>query len=272
VAVSPTFLSAASQSLRAMRPPRGPAARGGLMTPGVRPEDNALAAGQYYDGATTAAYTRVNVLTQRELTAHAMELLVLPIDGSSGGGGGGGRAVIADVGCGSGLSGEELTRRGHAWVGLDASASMLSEAVGGGGGGGSGGDGQKSGGGDGQNINGGGGGGRQAHERHGAGGARGAVALADFSHGLPFRPDAFDACVSISAVQWLCVGTPSEACEKLERFFRALARCLRPGSRAVLQVYPATVGDTWLMEDCARRAGLAGAAAGAYTRSRQSST
>lgn len=32
---------------------------------------------------------------------------------------------ILDIGCGSGLSGEVLTRLGHVWVGLDISTSML---------------------------------------------------------------------------------------------------------------------------------------------------
>jgi 18S rRNA (guanine1575-N7)-methyltransferase len=49
------------------------------------------------------------------MTQRAVELLRLPP----------GPALLLDVGCGSGLSGEELTEQGHHWVGLDISRDML---------------------------------------------------------------------------------------------------------------------------------------------------
>jgi len=32
----------------------------------------------------------------------------------------------------------------------------------------------------------------------------------DMGHGLPFRPGVFDAAISISALQWLCVASKKE--------------------------------------------------------------
>ena len=58
--------------------------------------------------------TRI-IEVQAEMTQRAVELLNLPP----------GPAFLLDVGCGSGLSGEELTEQGHYWVGVDISADML---------------------------------------------------------------------------------------------------------------------------------------------------
>lgn len=35
------------------------------------------------------------------------------------------RALILDIGCGSGLSGEAIEEAGHAWIGCDISKDML---------------------------------------------------------------------------------------------------------------------------------------------------
>jgi 18S rRNA (guanine1575-N7)-methyltransferase len=48
-----------------------------------------------------------------------VELLALPR----------GPALLLDVGCGSGLSGDAIERAGHSWVGVDVSPSMLGVAV-----------------------------------------------------------------------------------------------------------------------------------------------
>lgn len=45
---------------------------------------------------------------QAALTERAVELLALPDDGVP--------RLLLDLGCGSGLSGDYLTERGHAWV------------------------------------------------------------------------------------------------------------------------------------------------------------
>ncbi|KAG8467646.1 hypothetical protein KFE25_006698 [Diacronema lutheri] len=113
-----------------------------------------------------------------------------------------GGALILDLGCGTGYSGRAIERGGNFWVGLDVSADML-------------------------------------------GASRRAGKLCDqlchdMGDGLPFRRRMFDGAISISAVQWLCVSTQSHhrPAERLDAFFRGLRRCLRPGARAVLQLYP----------------------------------
>jgi 2-polyprenyl-3-methyl-5-hydroxy-6-metoxy-1,4-benzoquinol methylase len=148
--------------------------RGGRPKKTQRPEDATTGAdaNAYYDKMQTATYTKINVVTQREITSLALDLLQLGALGGGGGGGGGGvrngEYLLADVGCGSGLSGEEISRRGHTWVGADASFAMLQQAVGG------------------------------AQDDitctsipSPAAGA-GAVALVDFAQGLPFRAATFD--------------------------------------------------------------------------------
>ena len=48
-----------------------------------------------------------SALSQEALTQRALELLALPDDSPK---------ILLDLGCGSGLSGEELTESGHTWV------------------------------------------------------------------------------------------------------------------------------------------------------------
>jgi 18S rRNA (guanine1575-N7)-methyltransferase len=107
-------------------------------------------------------------------------------------------ALVLDIGCGSGLSGGVLTQRGAAWVGVDVAGDML---------------------------------------RLAAGGAdcAGRLALGDVGQGLPSRGEIFDAAISISAVQWLCVAPDPAAA--VRRLFGALWRALRSGGCAALQVY-----------------------------------
>lgn len=53
---------------------------------------------------------------QNEMSERAIELLALPEDHP---------CLVLDLGCGSGLSGECLDEKGHYWIGLDISKSML---------------------------------------------------------------------------------------------------------------------------------------------------
>ena len=89
----------------------------------VRPEERAGGdADKYYDREVTEAYTELNVRTQSELTTRCLDMLCLEDDARE--------EVLLDIGCGSGLSGETLTRHGYrAWVGIDASAAMLERAT-----------------------------------------------------------------------------------------------------------------------------------------------
>lgn len=67
------------------------------------------------------------------------------------------------------------------------------------------------------------------------GAGKGLVFQVDMAQGLPLKPNSLDGAVSISAVQWLChLPSPKLA---LNRLFRDLYRCLKPGCKAVLQVY-----------------------------------
>ena len=129
----------------------------------TRPEDRRGGdANAHYDVGEARRYTSQNDKVQAELTACALDLLVLqPVDAS-------GPLLIADIGCGSGLSSRVIEERGHVWVGVDASQAMLETATG--------------------------------------EGAEGAVFRGDFSQGLPFKKQCFDGAVSVSAAQWLCQG------------------------------------------------------------------
>lgn len=59
--------------------------------------------------------TRVQQI-QADMTYRALELLNLPEDTP---------ALLLDIGCGSGLSGEILDEEGYNWVGVDVAPSML---------------------------------------------------------------------------------------------------------------------------------------------------
>jgi 18S rRNA (guanine1575-N7)-methyltransferase len=130
-------------------------------------------------------------------------------------------SLILDVGCGSGLSGEILSDAGHIWVGMDISPSMLDVAV-------------------------------QRDEMEGD------LFLADMGQGLPFRPGSFDACVSISAVQWLCNAETSDVSPegRLRRFFDGLYACLKRGGSPVLQFYPRNEQQRTMISGAAVKAGF----------------
>uniref|UniRef100_A0A8C4Q738 BUD23 rRNA methyltransferase and ribosome maturation factor n=1 Tax=Eptatretus burgeri TaxID=7764 RepID=A0A8C4Q738_EPTBU len=124
--------------------------------------------------------------------------------------------------CGSGLSGELLTERGHMWLGIDISTAMLTVAA----------------------------------ERD----IEGDVILADMGDGLPFRPGTFDGCISISAVQWLCYANKAVCSppHRLLHFFSSLYACLKRGARAVFQLYPQNADQLELISSQAMKAGFSG--------------
>ena len=85
-----------------------------------RPE-NAAPPEIFYDDTEARKYTENSrmVAIQTTLTERALELLALPDDGEP--------KLLLDIGCGSGLSGEALTERGHIWV---VSAAATAAAAG----------------------------------------------------------------------------------------------------------------------------------------------
>jgi len=139
-------------------------------------------------------------------------------------------SMILDIGCGSGLSGEILSRTPedgtpggpHIWIGFDISASMLGVAL----------------------------------EKD----VEGDLLLADAGQGVPFRPGTFDAAISISAVQWLCQAESSEEYDtpaaRLSRFFNGLYASLKRGGRAVCQFYPKNDVQKKMVSQAAIKAGF----------------
>jgi len=191
---------------------------------------------------------------QREITERAIELLKLPEGRPS---------FVLDVGCGSGLSGQVLEEHGHVWVGCDVSRDMLDmanerierkrEAA----------NGNESDDDDSDDSD-------MDDENNGEeNGNRkqwkeepspGDLLHHDMGTGLPFRPASFDACISISALQWLCYSNSKDQIPKrrLMRFFSSLYQVLRRGARAVLQFYPETSEHAILISECAAKVGFAG--------------
>jgi 18S rRNA (guanine1575-N7)-methyltransferase len=181
---------------------------------------------------------------QREITERAIELLRLDSDSP---------ALVLDIGCGSGLSGQVLEEKGHVWIGCDVSRDMLTVA-------------------------------KERMDRQAADARKqrdgmhddnesddedndeevlessGDLMHHDMGTGLPFRPATFDACISISALQWLCYSNSAAQFPKkrLTRFFSSLYTVLKRGGRAVLQFYPETAEQAILISETATRVGFAG--------------
>jgi len=147
------------------------------------------------------------------MTLRALELLNLPEDEP---------AMLLDIGCGSGLSGEILDEEGHTWVGVDIAPSMLEVAI----------------------------------ERE----VEGDLFLQDIGQGFGFRPGSFDGAISISVIQWLCNAdaTSHSPPARLQRFFSTLYASLTRGARAVLQFYPQDDDQVTMITSIAMRCGFEG--------------
>ena len=170
----------------------------------------------YYNDTEAQKYTSNtrNQEIQAEMTLRAIELLALPEHRHP--------ALIMDIGCGSGLSGEILTESGHEWVGFDISPSMLSVGL----------------------------------ERD----VEGDMILADAGHGCMFRPGSFDGAISISVLQWLCNADTSynSPAARLSSFFTTLYASLTRGARCVFQFYPESDDQVTFIMSQATRAGFGG--------------
>lgn len=179
-----------------------------------RPE-HAAPATEFYStkGAKKyAASSRMNTV-QTGLAERCLELLALSP---------GEPAFILDIGTGTGLSGETISKAGHQWVGTDISSAMLTEAL----------------------------------EKD----VEGDLFESDAGHGVPFRMGSFDGAISVSAIQWLCNADRSDhnPYKRLNTFFSTLYASLRKGARAVLQFYPENVAQMELLTASAMRAGFSG--------------
>ncbi|KAF8743607.1 hypothetical protein AX14_001671 [Amanita brunnescens Koide BX004] len=171
----------------------------------------------YYGDTEARKYTQNTRIqqVQADMTYRALELLNLPPDQP---------ALLLDIGCGSGLSGEILDEEGYHWVGVDVSPSMLEVAL----------------------------------ERE----VEGDLFLQDIGQGFGFRPGSFDGAISISVLQWLLNAETnhptSSPPHRLTRFFTTLHSALRNPSRAVLQFYPSSDDQIQLITSIAQKAGFGG--------------
>jgi len=171
----------------------------------------------YYGDTEAKKYTHNtrNQAIQAQMTERALELLNLP-EGQP--------ALLLDIGCGSGLSGEILDEEGYTWVGLDIAPSMLEVAL----------------------------------ERE----VEGDLFLHDIGQGLGFRPGSFDGAISISVLQWLCnadtTSPTSSPHARLTRFFTTLHASLTNSSRAIFQFYPQNDDQIQLIMGVAMKAGFTG--------------
>lgn len=150
---------------------------------------------------------------QQELTKRALQILAIPKKTPR---------LLLDIGCGSGISGQVLSDRGHMWVGLDISKAML-------------------------NV---------ASDRE----VDGDVLHADMGHGFGFRPGTFDGAISISALQWLCSAEQKtqNPYKRLNKFFSSLYACLIKGARCAFQFYPSSPEQVEMITNSALKNGFTG--------------
>ncbi|KAH0481311.1 MAG: hypothetical protein KVP17_000042 [Porospora cf. gigantea B] len=168
----------------------------------------------YYDASVASTYSanQHTISIQSDLTNRCLDLIYLP-EAS---------CCVLDIGCGSGLSGDVISERGHEWVGIDISAPMLQVG--------------------------------QARE------VDGDLIYGDMGQLQRFRPGVFDGAVSISAIQWLCQSNKKteDPYKRACTFFQWLVRCLAAGARAALQFYPSHAEQTEVLLSAAMRAGFEG--------------
>jgi 18S rRNA (guanine1575-N7)-methyltransferase len=256
-----------------------------------RPELTGHAA-TYYNEKEARKYNSSSRMIgiQREITERAIELLRLPNCNKSHSQDGTDDnnnnvpSFVLDIGCGSGLSGQVLEEYGHVWLGCDISRDMLfvakermqnqsnskknskrrrnsssndkmdtdqdSENS----------DSEDDDDDDDNDDNSDDDSGSAENDDDNIAGSSGDLMQHDMGTGLPFRPATFDACISISALQWLCYSTSKSQIPKrrLLRFFSSLYVVLKRTGRAVLQFYPETAEQAVLISETATSCGFTG--------------
>ncbi|KAL4449904.1 hypothetical protein ABPG74_015023 [Tetrahymena malaccensis] len=169
----------------------------------------------YYNQDEAVKYTNSTriIEIQEQLTERCIELLNIPEDEEQ---------LILDIGCGSGLSGAQLSEHNHHWVGIDISRDMLNVAA----------------------------------ERE----SEGDLYEIDMGQGFNFRHGVFDSAISVSALQWLCVASKKSynPVARLKKFFQSLYNCLRAGGKAVLQFYPDGAQQLEMITTAAMKCGFGG--------------
>lgn len=133
-----------------------------------------------------------------------------------------GPQFVLDLGCGSGLSGEVLTEHNHLWTGIDISDPMLQVALG------------KD--------------------------TEGELVQGDLGQGFNVQPGFFDACISVSALQWLSYNDKKahDPWKRLNRFFESLHKALKLGGKAAIQFYPEDEDQIEQISNAAIKNGFSG--------------
>lgn len=172
----------------------------------------------FYNETEAKKYATSNRMQaiQTLLSERAIELLAFTDDSPK---------LLLDIGCGTGLSGKVLEKKGHTWIGCDISKSMLDV-------------------------------GRLQNDNK----ANGDTFVLDMGIGMPFRSGTFDGCISISALQWLCNSDSSEQnpIRRINRFFLSLYLCMIRGARCIFQFYPENTQQMELLTSAALRSGFVG--------------
>lgn len=172
----------------------------------------------FYNDTEAKKYATSNRMQaiQTLLSERAIELLAFTDDSPK---------LLLDIGCGTGLSGKVLEKKGHTWIGCDISKSMLDV-------------------------------GRLQNDTK----ANGDTFVLDMGIGMPFRSGTFDGCISISALQWLCNSDSSEQnpIRRINRFFLSLYLCMIRGARCIFQFYPENTQQMELLTSAALRSGFVG--------------
>jgi 18S rRNA (guanine1575-N7)-methyltransferase len=77
---------------------------------------------------------------------------------------------------------------------------------------------------------------------------------------LPFKPGTFNGCISVSAIQWLCVASSSKqnVYSRIKKFFIQLYMILKPNSKAIFQFYPENAEQCDMITNAALKAGFSG--------------